>query len=329
MSQHHLVEVENWRDFIAEAPDFQIVVYSGQDFRIGLEDILKQGAVDIDSFDSPLGEDKDPLYWDKDQIAKRGWQYYMLIIEEPRKGIVTTDEYAAGLMYKSNPGFTGSDCFNYVLTNGLQQSTVGKIEIIVKPWYELVISAEILSNGNYTFSVDIVTPPGEPEPDLHDVDWYFAGPHDVDGRVMYGDYPSRFWGTSLRGHYNYGLGFSTFGYRYDGRVASNKSVPNDTIHAGKIDGTTGLPFVPRDELPEVIVYADIWVDGYPRSKQGELIQLRTVFSEQVGGKWDKSGVVKDPEKDSQDILNGIITPDFAKPSGDNTAHIDSLVPDVE
>lgn len=329
MSQHHLVEVENWRDFIAEAPDFQIVVHSGHDFRIGLEDILKQGAVDIDTFGSPLDEEKDPLYFDKDNVAKRGWQYYMLVVEDPARGLIETDEYAAGLVYKSNAGYEGTDCFNYVITNGLQQSTVGKIEITVKPWYELKITAALDASGRYNFEAEIIVPPGEPEPDLHHLSWYYAGPHAIEGRVSYGDYPSRFWGTSHRGYYSYGLGFTVYSYRYDGRVTGYKYVPNDTELTGLIDSTTGLPYVPKDELPEVIVYATLWIGGYPRSRQGQEVHLKAVFSEQVGSKWDTSGVVIDPEKESQDILNGIITPDFAKPDSDNTNYLDNLVPDVE
>lgn len=328
MSNPHLVELETWRDYIAEAPDFKIVVFSGHDFRIGLEDILKQGAVDIDNFDSPLKQDKDPLYHDK-PLAKRGWQYYMLVNEQPLKGTVRTDEYAAGLVYKSVAGYEGNDCFNYVITNGYQQSTVGKIEIEVKPFYKLEIEAEHLGNGDYRFDANLIIPDGEPTPDLEEYFWTYAGPHEEKGRVVYGEFPSPFWQTGLRTIYSTSraLGFSVFTYRYRG-ITAYHTPPHDSTLEHLVDSTTGLNFVSKDELPEVILRARIYVAGYPMSREGQLIELETVFSEQAGSKWEKSGVVKDKEKDSLDTLAGIISPDFAIQSPDNTPHKDSLVPDV-
>ena len=326
MSQH-LVEVENWRDYDSEAPDFILEVYSGQELRISLEDIMKQGAVDIDTFDSPLSAEKDPLYAGKN-LSMRGWQYYALVLEQPLRGNVKTDEYAKGLTYTSKSGYIGGDCFNYVLTNGFQQSNVGRVTILVKPWYELRISAELLSPDRYKFTATIITPAGEAIPDFVYYDWAIAGPHESNGRVSYGEFASM-WKTSI-----YRIKWSYVSVRYSGVVCREAYGPypmkRDTEYSNLIDSTTGVLYVPKDEMPEVILRAKLYVNGRGQNYvDGDIIELETTFSEQVGSKWDKSGVVIDPDTPTQDDLDGILTPTFAaKTSIDNSIHIDSLIPDV-
>lgn len=325
MTTPHLVEVESWRDFIAEAPNFNITVYSGQPVRIALDELLKQGATDIDDFESPLSPEKDPLYSGKN-LSMRGWQYYPIINGEPTRGTVKVDEYGAGFLYESSAGYIGGDCFNYVLTNGKQQSSTGKISITILPWYELQLTATLIGDGTYSMDATIIVPEGEPEPDIVIYYWRYSGPHLELGRVVYGDHPSAFHSTWLRGYHG---DVTTYTYRRVGNYIASVTPPNDILLANEIDATTGVTFIPKNELPDIVVSARIFVNGSPMTLTGTEINLSTSFNDQVGGGlWSESGAVIDPNAPSQDDILGIITPPFAARTVSAPISETNLIPDV-
>lgn len=109
-----------WRNARPYAPDIELDVYRGQSVDVDLSKWLVQGAKD-----EQTGL-KDQEVIDK-LGAQRGFACTYFHISNPVSGQLVEDTFKRGYTYTPRQTFTGSDCFSYVINNGHQNSTPGKI----------------------------------------------------------------------------------------------------------------------------------------------------------------------------------------------------------
>lgn len=117
-----------WRNYKPIAPNLTIPVRNSGTSEITLEQIL-QGARDELTGHSPTDGilDKVP--------AQRGWRLAAIKINDPTVGTVDLNSFNDAFLYRPRSGYVGPDCFDYVLTNGTQQSDAGRIMLDVYQWY--------------------------------------------------------------------------------------------------------------------------------------------------------------------------------------------------
>lgn len=315
--------VEAWRPFIAEAPDYEQTIPAGDSLRIDLTDILRQGAVDITDFHSPLDETKDPYFYNAD-IAKRGWYYDVAVIGQPKFGSVTMDEHKQGFLYKSDSDFIGEDCFNYILTNGKQISNTGKVIIDVTENYTLHIVVDVNSNGQYRFKASVSTPEGADPISKIFYRWYYLGPMLDAGEVVLGK--QQFYSTRIRGRYN---GLATIYSVIDpGNVWGYGTPRHETDFEGIIDSRTGLPFVPIDRFNDIEVVAYLRLNSKGWGSSIDLV-LRKRLSDFLGRPWEQNGSIVDPNAPGTGTVAGIFSPVFMKDSSIVDKDLYDQVPEVE
>lgn len=117
-----------WRNYKPVAPNITVQVRNSTDTEITLEQII-QGARDELTKHSPTEGvlDKVP--------AQRGWRLNAIKINDPLLGTVRLNTFNDAFIYSPRSGYVGGDCFDYVLTNGTQQSDSGTITLDVYQWY--------------------------------------------------------------------------------------------------------------------------------------------------------------------------------------------------
>jgi hypothetical protein len=117
-----------WRNYKPLAQNLSVRVKNSGQTEISLEKIL-QGARDELTGHSPTEGvlDKVP--------AQRGWRLAAIKVNDPTVGTVTLNSFNDAFLYSPRSGYVGPDCFDYILTNGTQQSDAGRIMLDVYQWY--------------------------------------------------------------------------------------------------------------------------------------------------------------------------------------------------
>tara|TARA_Y100001963_G_C6774563_1_gene446663 strand:- start:967 stop:1917 length:951 start_codon:yes stop_codon:yes gene_type:complete len=310
--------LESWRPFIAEARDFDLETKSSEPIRLDMSTLMRQGAVDIDDYHSPLNSDKDPLFAETD-LTKRGWFFDIAITSKPKNGEVIYDEHRRGFIYTSRSDYVGEDCFNYILTNGKQISNTGKVIVNVLENYKLLLTVEKDSNDRYRVTAK-VTSPEDAEP-ISKVSYYWnsLGPYLNEGRVVLGS--KRFFNTRITGN------------RYSGYYVldpGNRWGFGDPIHdsdfATYIDSRTGTLFQPLDRYNDIEVVAYLRLSGKNWYEPYDVV-LRARLSDFYGMPWEDSGKLRDPNTPDKDKLEGKYEPDFME-EVPSQLFDKTLVPDV-
>lgn len=315
--------IELWRPFIAEAPDMNFEVKSGDALHIPMSDYMRQGAVALDDYHSPLDVTKDPLF-SETQIPKRGWLFNLAITTQPSYGKVVYDEHRRGFVYTSDSDYIGEDCFNYVLTNGKQVSYTGKVNIDVKENYRLILTADQNRHGEYRITAKVTSPEGEPPASKIYYQWDSVGPYiDTSNRVAIGNTPIYNTAVTRRG---YGNNRVYIVVRV-GNVWGFEIPIHESDFEGLLDSRTGEPFMPIDRFNDFEVEARLRLGSADWGDPVDLV-LTARLSDFYGRPWEKSGQVLDPDKPDQNELEGNTQPDYMKivPLLSNTL---SQVPDVK
>ena len=195
MYKQHLVQVDNWRNFVSEAPDFRLRAYTGLPLFIDLKDIIVQGAVDLviapedpgaptvsDEQLSPLpltdilGEAITGRYTLDNKPSQRGWLLNYSLVGQPVNGTSEKDRNLQGMVYTSYTTFQGEDCFNYQFSNGTQPSNYGKVTVDVERFYDIDMSIVEEWPGQYKFTGSIYSPPDLGAPKFFTIEWHVVSP---------------------------------------------------------------------------------------------------------------------------------------------------------
>lgn len=117
-----------WRNYKPVAPNLTFKVKNSGVTEITLDQII-QGARDELTKHSPTEGvlDKVPV--------QRGWRLSAIKVNDPACGTIRLNRFNDIFLYSPRSGYVGPDCFDYILTNGTQQSNSGTITLDVYQWY--------------------------------------------------------------------------------------------------------------------------------------------------------------------------------------------------
>ena len=162
------VEVDHWRHFVPLAPDIDLTVESGTVTYHDLDpDVIIQGARDIHTSESPsIDLSVTPF--------QRGRRLIFVPITHPLQGHV--DSTVNGFRYSVHPQFNGEDCFNYILTNGTQESNVARVKVSVMQGYRYDLDLRHEYNDVYTFEIKELLPTELQQPKYQLFTWYWTRP---------------------------------------------------------------------------------------------------------------------------------------------------------
>lgn len=264
----HVVSTDYWRYHKPFAPDLEFDVVIGRDVFIDMKPYWLQGARDYDLSFSPDPEVLiDPISPDPEYTlapymvpVQRGWLLDMLLSVPGRKGIVLPSERKDGFTYKPNiSAVSGTDCFNYQFSNGVQASNYGKITLnLIQPfkidWDIFARSDRVYypDNQSFNYRMRINATPAHPDyvtGRLQVFRWRVVGPvvEDRNGvpTVFIRDriiHETRFW--TYYTHVTY----------YDtGKDLTYRNFRDDSNLAGIMDARTNAPYIPTMQFPRVYV----------------------------------------------------------------------------
>lgn len=132
---------DHWRHFTPVAPDIEVTVYQNTLSHIDIRQHLIQGAKDQETHLPDLGIIAGTG-------AQRGWRLNYFALTQPKRGYVTISNQTLGFSYLSSPEYTGTDCFDYILSVNGQHSLPGKIHLTVKRWFTTSIKIENKTGTN-------------------------------------------------------------------------------------------------------------------------------------------------------------------------------------
>lgn len=163
------VTFDYWRNYKPYAPDLEWVITDQNTRTLDLNDLIIQGARDE--------QDRSPTTGILNKVpAQRGWRCTPVIVGQPSNGIVRVNSTFDGFEYEPKPGYIGFDCFNYVITNGTQQSDIGKVTVDVREWYKhKVIAIRKSENMNtHEFILEKDFPEGLPPIHMQTFEWTYS-----------------------------------------------------------------------------------------------------------------------------------------------------------
>lgn len=169
-----LVEADHWRHYVPDlrCSSIEITVESGGEFYYSLpHDTVLQGAKDPVNSESPsIDLSITP--------AQRGWRIVFVPITLPLRG--TVQSTADGFVYKSfDPLYEGTDSFNYILSNGTQESVVGTVNIKLRRKYYNEVFVEKHTWKSFTFNIGRIIANGVDIPEGYAVTTYIERPASV------------------------------------------------------------------------------------------------------------------------------------------------------
>lgn len=335
-----MVSAESWRDFISEAPDYELEIYSGVPFYLDLQDLLIQGAVSFDG-ESPIPDTSeeagggDPLLYDVETTPLRGWRYAPLVIEKPTNGKVDFSRDKRGWTITSEQGYVGKDCFNYFLTNDFQASNFGKVNLTVLPWYEMHVEVDFNPDTNqYRFRGSVTNPEGAEVPVFLRWQWQYRGPnpHGPNGDLARGIYY-----TFQRTKYEFrtqGRYKNTYIVLFDtGDDTGWINVDTDMAADGAKDPNTGLPYEAKNELQEILITVEIILEGdatYPHFHGRKYTLVKSLAELLHVESWEDSGLIVDTSKPTPEEVLGKVMPPYVTVTPEPVLAIaDPYVPDVD
>ena len=123
-----------WRNYKPVAPNLTVDVINSGTTEIPIKQIF-QGARDPETGHSPIENvlDKVP--------TQRGWKLAAIKLNDPVRGTVKLNAAGNAFIYNPRSGYIGPDCFDYVLTNGTQQSDSATINLNVYQGYAYILRA--------------------------------------------------------------------------------------------------------------------------------------------------------------------------------------------
>lgn len=274
------LEVDHWRHFMPLAPDIEIQVESGAVTYHSLpNDVIIQGAREPSTHESPsIDLSKIPL--------QRGWRLTFVPITLPLEGEVkaTID----GFRYEIREQYNGQDCFNYILTNGTQESNIATVTLTVVQGYAYNIALRHKYNDTYEFEMLGLKPTELPIPEHQLFRWYLTYP-----RVVKNDKLNRKqveYKRKMIGYYKIG-GYYDSDNRYHYTVESNpvkisQSFPDDLACAGFPIGDTDKIYEPTGDRGRVEIEVVFFFGDLLRSESRRF----TVSPESIyGRRWWESG----------------------------------------
>lgn len=232
------LEVDHWRHFMPLAPDIEIQVESGAVTYHSLpNDVIIQGARDPSTHESPsIDLSKIPF--------QRGWRLTFVPITVPLQGQVQST--IDGFRYEVHSQFNGSDCFNYHLTNGTQESNIAKVTLNVVQGYQYDIALRNTFGDSFEFEMLGLRPTELPIPQHQLFRWYWNRPRLVRNPNL-GNRKQVEWKRSLIAYYEID-GYYDGQNRYHYFVGSNPVKVSYAFHDDL--ACEGFPIGDTDKLYE-------------------------------------------------------------------------------
>jgi len=275
--------LDYWRNFTPEAEDIYIEAFSGVETFIDLKHLLLQGAKDFYDFTSPSNGVLDAV------PVQRGWLLEPVHTAEPLFGKIVDGWTPYGFTYQSYYRYLGADCFNYILTNGMQESRVGKIIVNVVPTYDVKVKIYNRGIDRFYFSTEVTEPSGVPASVAKSFYWYVDTYKVVFNETRQRDevWPVRKLLSSTAFQYTYYRGWS---YRLKADSLSSMFDRNNSFKGYWKD--TDSIFEGKDELGKLALvirfYSEAGRYGPNTSKYHEIEYTFKDF----GTKWWTSGNVQ-------------------------------------
>lgn len=122
-----IISSDYWRNYIPVAPDFTMSALVGSYGELSIKEVLLQGARDFEQHFSP-----NPLILPDLVDVQRGWLHDIILVNQGKHGVVTLNDFLNGFKFTPlKTALSGTDCFNYQLSNGTQLSNYGKVTVEV------------------------------------------------------------------------------------------------------------------------------------------------------------------------------------------------------
>lgn len=274
------LEVDHWRHFMPLAPDIELQVESGAVTYHSLpNDVIIQGAREPSTHESPsIDLTKIPL--------QRGWRLTFVPITLPIEGDVkaTID----GFRYEIREQYNGPDCFNYILTNGTQESNIATVKLTVVQGYAYDIALRHKYNDAYEFEMMGLKPTELPIPEHQLFRWYLTYPRVVKNEKL--NRKQVEYKRKMIGYYQIG-GYYDSDNKYKYVVESNpvkisQAFPDDIACAGFPIGDTDKIYEPTGDRGRVEIEVVFFFGELLRSESRRF----TVTPESIyGRRWWESG----------------------------------------
>lgn len=145
--RRRVVEFDHWRHFEGVAGDLEVTVLAGEVNDINIpRAYMVQGARDFETKDSPsIDLEKIP--------AQRGWRMIPIHLTQSEQGIVQSTQ--SGFTYHCYREYEGPDCFNYIMSNGSQETNVARVLLnVVRGYrYDVNLYRHTSLENQFTFRV--------------------------------------------------------------------------------------------------------------------------------------------------------------------------------
>lgn len=274
------LEVDHWRHFMPLAPDIEIQVESGATTYHALpNDVIIQGAREPSTHESPsIDLSKVPL--------QRGWRLTFVPITLPLEGNVKST--IDGFKYEIREQYNGQDCFNYLLTNGTQESNIATVTLSVVQGYAYDIALRHKYNDTYEFEILGLKPTELPTPEHQLFRWYLVYPKVVNNNRL--NRKQVEYKRKLIGYYRVG-GYYDSDHRYHYVVDINptkvsQSFPDDLSCAGYPVGDTDVLYEPNGDRGRIEIEVVFFFGELLRSESRRFdITPESIY----GRRWWESG----------------------------------------
>lgn len=275
------LEVDHWRHFMPLAPDIEIQVESGAvSSYVFANDVIIQGARDPDTHESPSVNLKEIPF-------QRGWRLTVVPITHPLQGQVKST--VDGFEYEVHRQFNGVDCFNYLLTNGTQESNIATVKLNVVQGYQYDIALRHKYNDTFELEMVGLLPTELQLPQWELFNWYITIPTlkrnpELGNRMQVEFIKRRLASYSLGGYVD-----SHNRYQYTVRsnpVKLQASFPDDTVCDGYPIGSTDVLYEANGDRGQLEVEVVFYYGELVRSESKRF----TTTPEMIyGRRWWESG----------------------------------------
>ncbi len=289
---------EQWRNYVPYAPDVEIEVSNSvpSEVDLGKLGLLLQGSGTQD------GHSPTPDVLDKVR-AQRGWRCFFQIVSPPQMGTATMNSSQDVITYSPRSGLIGTDCLNYVLSNGTQVSSQGRMFFKLSKQYLWKFIVTRL-NPQMTLNKFATRPDFAPEmkPALYtEIFWYYNRPVvEVDDRGVKRVFTRSTRVASTRAKY---IDF------IEGRITKPEIVDQadvvdintyfDTTLGPAFDGWSDMPYSPKNIQGDIetrfVIYTEQIQNQFTGLLQVDLSRPKTftyLMSDLLGNRWWESGNIQ-------------------------------------
>lgn len=287
---------EQWRNYVPNAPDVEYEVSNTFPTEIDLGRLLLQGS------GTPDGHSPTPDILDK-VPAQRGWRCSLQIVSPPAMGSASMNESQDRITYHPRSGLLGTDCLNYVLSNGTQKSAQGRMFFKISKQYswQFIVSYMNTLRTQFNFKTKRDFDPTYPNPGYVEIFWFYTHPVvRTDAKGVKRVFVEREQVSSTRANYKDFLE----GLDYAPKIIESAEevviyTQFDTTLGPAFEGYTGVPYSPKGTQGEIevefVVYNETITNPITGNIQVDLARPKKVkylISDLLGKTWWESGNIQ-------------------------------------